>query len=319
MRIAITGATGVIGASLAASLQARGHDLILTDANQDRSLLDLFGVDQPVFECDVANAEQVNEFFATHPADVCIHLAAIVSFPVIEADLVAALNVNTGGTLNILAAASTSVCGRVVLASSKAIYGYASGTHADPSFTPFNEADPFDPCDPYASMKTVAEVAGRLYSANSGLEFTALRFGTIVGPGKTKRHGNSSLYTRLVEQAVDTAVVEIPDTLDQTDDLVYVRDCAAALSFAAEAKALPHPAYNISSGRRTSIQQFIDAIRTRLPHIKVVDPDHGGIALPTRNYRCVLDISLAIRDLGYTPQFGIEEMVDDMILLLSRP
>jgi UDP-glucose 4-epimerase len=318
MRVLITGAAGVIGASLAEVLRTSGHDLVLADASTDRSQLDLFDIDSPIIECDVSDSDRVDALFAEHQPDVCVHLAAIVSFPAIASKLRDALDVNAGGTLNVLKASSATGSRRVVLASSKAVYGYAYGAHAEPFFAPYVEEDPYIPGDPYSAMKMIAEVAGQLYVRQHGLEFTALRFGTIVGPGKTKRHGNSSIYTSLIEQALHSATVEIPDDPGKYDDVVYVQDCANALALATQSIRLPNVAYNISSGKLTSIQEFIDRITVRIPGVRFSKGRQQLLSSPTRNYRCLLDISRARSDLKYEPQFDVDAIVEDMIRVISR-
>ena len=54
-------------------------------------------------------------------------------------------------------------------------------------------------------MKVGCEELGRYYRETYGIEFIALRFVSIYGPGKEARHGPLSFYGQLIEKAREGA------------------------------------------------------------------------------------------------------------------
>ena len=66
------------------------------------------------------------------------------------------------------------------------------------------------PADLYGSMKVGCEELGRYYRETYGIEFIALRFVSIYGPGKEARHGPLSFYGQLIEKAREGGEVGDP-------------------------------------------------------------------------------------------------------------
>ena len=67
------------------------------------------------------------------------------------------------------------------------------------------------------------------YARMRGLQFVALRFAQIYGPGKLQRHGPYGLFSQLVESPLAGRPVKIPRGGDQRDDVIYVDDIAEAI------------------------------------------------------------------------------------------
>ncbi len=83
--------------------------------------------------------------------------------------------------------------------------------------------------------KVCCEELGRYYRETYGIEFIALRFVSIYGPGKEARHGPLSFYGQLIERARSGEKWEIPQGGDQLNDAVYVGDVGRAVYLALKA------------------------------------------------------------------------------------
>jgi UDP-glucose 4-epimerase len=145
------------------------------------------------------------------------------------------------------------------------------------------------------------------------MEFSALRFAGIYGPGKQARHGKMSLRSRLVEDPATGKPVRVPQGGDQLDDMVYVDDVAEALVQAALADRLGFGAYNIASGKGQTIRQFADAVRAVVPGADIeVGPGLNPLGFDV-HYYAIFDISRAREDFGFEPKFDLISGVRDYV------
>ena len=127
-------------------------------------------------EVDLRDSVQLAEQL-TGPYDAIVHLAAKAGVrPSIE-DPLSYQDVNVRGTQNLLELARRLGIPRFVFASSSSVYG------VNPR-VPWSEDDfVLQPISPYASTKVSGELLGHVYSHLYGIQFIALRFFTVYGPG----------------------------------------------------------------------------------------------------------------------------------------
>ena len=149
-----------------------------------------------------------------------------------------------------------------------AAYGHIDGANAHPTYEPITEDHPQRPFLVYDVCKVASEGMGRNYARMRGLQFVALRFAQIYGPGKLQRHGPYGLFSRLVESPLAGRPVKIPRGGDQRDDVIYVDDIAEAIVLAVLHPRPAYDAYNISRGVGTTLHDFADAVRKVVPKPK---------------------------------------------------
>lgn len=305
----MTGASGVIGSPTIRRLLADGIRVIGVDNRADLSLFT--EPERRNFEfrtVDLTDSAAVDTLLVDIQPQIVIHLAAVVSFEVLQSDPGRAFDVNAGAAVYLMRRCYELDVQRFVYASSKAVYGHISGIHAAPTFRPVPESHPLAPVNIYDGCKAVSETIGRAY-AGLGLDYTALRFGSIYGPGKKARHGYSSLFSRLVEDSLAGLPIRESQGADQIDDLVYVEDCASALVEAAKSPSLPSTEYNVGSGSQTSVSDFVDAVRDVVPQTDIAVGPGGNYAHETVSYRCVLDTTRIRAELGFQPTFSLRDGV----------
>lgn len=155
MRIAITGASGVLGRGLAARLLNQGHDVVGIARHRPES----WSSAAEFVAADIRDAEAVKHAIAG--ADVVAHCAWAKNSE----------RVNIGGTRNALQAMAETGAGRIVFASSAHVYGGGD--------TPKAESDSLSPLLEDGRHK--ARVEQMLES--SGLGWVAVRSAPILGRG----------------------------------------------------------------------------------------------------------------------------------------
>ena len=155
MRIAVTGASGVLGRGLAARLLSQGHDVIGLARHRPAS----WSSAADFVAADIRDAGAVKHALAG--ADVVAHCAwAKNSEPV-----------NVGGTLNVLAAMAESGSRRIVFPSSAHVYGGGDAPHT--------ESDAMSP----ASADGMHQARVEELLAGADVESVAIRSALIVGRG----------------------------------------------------------------------------------------------------------------------------------------
>jgi UDP-glucose 4-epimerase len=317
MNVLITGGLGVNGAVTARLMVKDGLRPVLMDNRMDLTLTgDIKDhVDIVIGDiCDRATLEKaVDDFKITHIA----HLAALMPEPA-EADPRLGVKVGVDGTINVLEVARAKNIKRIVFTSSKAAYGEITGEYAPPTCKPVREDHPRLPADLYGSIKVCCEELGRYYRETYGIEFIALRFVSIYGPGKEARHGPLSFYGQLIEKARRGENWVIPQGGDQLNDAVYVGDVGRSIYLAITAPTPGEWTFNIGTGKAWTPRDFLNAAAKLFPNHRI-DLGSGPSKLGrSKQSYCVFDISAAEKHLGYQPAFDVAAGVRDYVTTLER-
>lgn len=313
MNILITGGLGVNGAWVTRGLVERGHEVVVFDNRPDYSLVEDIKNEFKTVRGDVNDLAGLVRAFQEHRIQRVIHMAALMPQSV-QGDPLNGFRVNAFGTVQILEAARIAGVERVVFTSSRAAYGeIPPGEFGHPGYRPVDEEHPVNPYLVYDVCKVASEGMGRNYQNNYGLQFVALRFAAIFGPGKMARHGNVSIYSRLIEDPLAGKLVRIPKGGDQRDDFIYVKDVAEAIVLATLHDGPKYQVYNIASGQGRTLGDFADAVREVIPEADIeIGPGLDFFEMGV-NYYAVFDTARAREDLGFEPRFSLEESVRDYV------
>jgi UDP-glucose 4-epimerase len=222
--------------------------------------------------------------------------------------------VNLGGTLNVLEAARFAGVDRVVAASTHNIYPRAYGIYGPPEWRPISEDHPPDPRRPYAVMKLACEYMGRIYAERLGVDFAAVRFASYYGAERAIRRGHKfpDLLNRMILDAVEGVPTVIERGGEQVFDPVYIKDCAHGIVCAALADGPgAGRVYNIGGGQPTAIRAAAQTVCRVLPSARIEVGPGETFSPDGQAHHPPLDISRARREIGYAPQFTLEEGIAD--------
>jgi UDP-glucose 4-epimerase len=316
MKVLITGGMGVNGAVTARFMVKQGLRPVLLDNRMDLSLMrdirDLVDCVQADV-CDQPALEKiVDEYEITHVA----HLAALMP-EAAEANPRLGIKIGVDGTVNVLEVARAKNIERVVFTSSKAVYGEILGEYAPPSCKPVCEDHPKRPADLYGTIKVCCEEVGRYYRETYGIEFMALRYVSIYGPGKEARHGPLSFYGQLIEKARSGEKWIVPEGGDQLNDAVYVGDVARSIYFALKAPTPGAWVFNIGTGKAWTPRDFLAAAAKIFPNHQIELGSGASKLGRSKQSYCVFDVSAAKKHLGYEPAFDLDPGVRDYVATLD--
>jgi UDP-glucuronate 4-epimerase len=226
MTLLVTGAAGFIGARVAGLALANGHRVVgidnLSDAYDVRlkewRLARLQG--QAGFEfrrLDITDRVAVDSLVTDGgPFDAVVHLAACAGVRQSVEDPWRYVDVNAGGTLNLLEACRRHGVAKFVLSSTSSLYGRSNSL-------PYSEdADTDQPLSPYAASKKAAEALAHTYHHLHGVDVTVLRYFTVYGPA-----GRPDMSPfRFVQWIAEGRPVTVFGDGRQSRDFTYVDDIA---------------------------------------------------------------------------------------------
>lgn len=299
MRVLVTGGAGFIGSNLVHALIAGGHDVAVVDDLSTGSVGNLHPA--ALFRrLDVLDPGLAEAMSAFSPETV-VHLAAQTDVQRSIADPERDRAVNVDGTVAVAKAAAAAGARRVLSASSAAVYG-------DPESVPLGEGAAKRPVNPYGASKLAAESALAEALQGTGVDFASMRFANVYGPRQDWR-GEGGVVAILGSRfASGSQPVIFGDGL-QTRDFIYVGDVVAFILEAIESAAslageMPDgPAYNVSTGVATSVEQVASYLRALSGVLVAIDHQaarEGDIA------HSVLDPSKAAAVIGWRARQPIE-------------
>ena len=304
MRALVTGGAGFIGSNLVDALVERGDDVTVLDnfaTGRRENLEQALAAGAELVELDLRDAEGVGRTVERARPEVIFHLGAQVDVRKSVADPAWDSEVNVGGTVNVLGAASAHGVRRVVFASTGgAIYGEAQTI-------PASEDHPVAPEAPYGLSKFCAENYCALFTRLHGLSTVALRFGNVYGPRQDPL-GEAGVVAIFCGRVLDGGrPVVFGDGL-QTRDYVHVHDIVSANLLAADSDA--GGAFNIGRGEEISVIDIVEALAAHAPNGFTPDfqPERPGEVR-----HIALDASRAQEQLGWSSRVGIEEGLEQTL------
>lgn len=300
MRVAVTGAAGFIGSTLAERLVAVGHDVLGIDcftpyydvAAKRRNLADLEECQTfTLLEADLRTC-QLEPILEDR--EVLFHQAGQPGVRLSwSRDFSAYVEHNILVTQRLLEAARTAGLGKFVYASSSSVYGNAESY-------PTHESTMPQPFSPYGVTKLAAEHLCSLYGQNWELPTISLRYFSVYGP----RQRPDMAIHRIIEAALHHRPFPLYGTGEQIRDFTYVDDIVTANIAAASSDLRPGTVLNISGGSSASMKDVLAAVESSIGVPVQVDylASQPGDVLQTGGSN-----DLALSALGWHPEVTLAD------------
>ena len=302
MRVLVTGGAGFIGSHLADALVKAGHSVVVVD-NLSTGKRENIPSHAEFLELDLVRSDFLDSLPSGDFDAVC-HLAAQSSGPASAEMPYYDLQVNAASTLLLSRWCLQRAVSRFLYASSMAIYGNAESV-------PVKEDAPCIPRSYYGISKLASEHLLRLAAAE-GLRVTNLRMFSVYGPGQNLgnlKQGMASIYLAYLLRGVE---VPVTGSFERFRDLVYIDDVVDAWLRALVLPVTPAEAYNIGSGRPTTVRELLTAL------LKAMDlpSDYPIRELPgsiSDQFGLYANISAAHRDLQWQPTVLLSDGLKRMV------
>jgi len=250
MRILVTGGAGFIASNVADAYIKEGHRVVIVDNLYMGSMKNV-NKKAIFYKMDVRDVK-IRDIVKKEKIEVINHHAAQISVPDSVKKPVEDMEINIGGTLNMLEAAREGGVKKFIFISSGGtVYGSKIKL-------PAVETYPLTAESPYGISKVTGEHYVRFYQAQYGIKYTILRYSNVYGPRQIP-HGEAGVVAIFIEKIMKGVQPVIFGGGKCVRDYVYVGDVAAA-NLAALKKG-DNEAFNIGTGIKTDVNGLFKEIR----------------------------------------------------------
>lgn len=287
-KIAITGATSMLGVALTQEALAQGIKVVAIARKDSKSLYKL----SPSCDIEYASLDSYKDFSPkTHDCDAFFHLAWGSTFAYDRDQLYSQIN-NIRYTLDAIALAKKMGAKAFVGAGSQAEYGIATA--------PLNLKTPIDPQSGYGMAKFCAGKMANLMCKQLGIKCNWLRIVSTYGISQK----SSAIIPTLIE-AFEKNTCPPLTKCEQIWDFMYDKDCARAMLAVAQ-KGIEGKTYIIGSGVAKPLHDFVKITRDIInPNVKL---EFGTKEYyPHQPMYLVADTKDLQNDLQFTAKTSFEE------------
>lgn len=250
-RVLALGGAGFIGSHVVEQLLAEPvAEVVILDnfVRGSRRNLETAAADPRVrvVEGSVMDRDLLRELM--HGADHAFHFAALWLFECVEHPR-DAVDVNIGGTFNVIEAAQEAGVEKVVYSSSASVYG-------DAVALPMTEDHPFNNRTLYGATKIAGEQMFRAFNEQHGLDYVGLRYMNVYGPRMDDRGTYVSVIVKVLDRIGRGERPAIFGDGSQAYDFVHVDDVARANVLALKSDSTDS-FYNVGTGAQTTIEELV--------------------------------------------------------------
>lgn len=323
-KILVTGGAGYIGSHTCVELLNAGHEVVVLDNLCNSSSESLSRVEKltqkslTFIEGDIRDSQLLDQIFQQNSIDAVIHFAGLKAVGESQQIPLAYFDNNIAGSISLVQAMQRAQVFKLVFSSSATVYG-----ENNPS--PLNEEMPTGmPTNNYGYTKLIVEqLLEKLSVADERWSIALLRYFNPVGAHKSGQIGEDpqGIPNNLMPFVTQVAVGRREklsifghdyDTVDGTGvrDYIHVVDLANAHLCALNNRLTAQGcrAWNIGTGNGISVLQVkntFEQVNGVAVPFEFVPRREGDVAT------CFADNARALQELGWTPQYGLEDMLAD--------
>lgn len=351
MKVLVTGGAGFIGSWLVETLIERGHEVVVVDnlspqIHGDLPQLDMHWLKAEGVEfirADVRNRNVMDS--ALSRVEAVVHLAAETGTGQSMYQIAHYYDVNHQATAALFEAVGTRHrhIRRVILASSRSIYGEGAYRLGDQLFVPasrdamrLNNGD-FEPCGPcgevlelvatpedvtprpasvYAATKLANETLGRIFADAYGTTVVALRFQNVYGERQSLRNpytGILSIFSNRMRQGLP---INLFEDGRESRDFVHVSDVVRAICLSLDCPLAGFEVFNIGSGQPTTVEEVARLLRHLLASESTLQVTGDFRVGDIRH--CFADLTRARTLLGFEPMVNITMGLERFVQWVSE-
>lgn len=322
--ILVTGGAGYIGSHTCIELLNAGHEVVVLDNLSNSSEESLNRVQEltekslTFIQGDIRDGHTLDQLFQQHAIDAVIHFAGLKAVGESQQIPLTYFDNNIAGSVNLVNAMQRANIFHLVFSSSATVYDEAN-------ISPLNEDMPTGmPTNNYGYTKLIVEqLLQKLSLADERWSIALLRYFNPVGAHKSGRIGEDpqGIPNNLMPYITQVAVGRREklsifgndyDTVDGTGvrDYIHVVDLANAHLCALNnrLKQQGSRAWNIGTGQGSSVLQ----VKNTFEQVSGVPVAFECVARRAGDVATSFaDNTRAVTELGWTPQYSLEDMLAD--------
>lgn len=323
-KILVTGGAGYIGSHTCVELLNAGHEVVVLDNLCNSSAESLNRVEKltqkslTFVEGDIRNSQLLDQVFQQNSIDAVIHFAGLKAVGESQQIPLDYFDNNIAGTISLVKAMQRAQVFKLVFSSSATVYG-----ENNPS--PYQEDMPLNmPNNNYGYTKLVVEqMLEKAAIADERWSIALLRYFNPVGAHKSGQIGEDPLgipnnlmpFVTQVAVGLREKLCIFGNDYDTADgtcerDFIHVVDLAKAHVLAIQNR-LNHQgcrAWNIGTGQPISVLTLKDTFE-KVNQIRIPFEFAARRAGDLASFYA--DNLRALKELGWTPEYGLEDMLAD--------
>ena len=303
MRSLITGAGGFIGSFLVEHLAQLGHEVfgVSRGKSSHPSLLEQRGL-LTAFALDIADTDSLKSILVDNRVELVFHLAGVRSSDS------GVYRTNVFGTHSLLEAVRLS--GRsiaTVVVGSCAAYGEAGNDR-----TAIDEDSLLKPVTAYGVSKAAADLMAYQVFVTTGLPVYRARLFNVIGPRQSDAFFCSTVARQLaeIERGTREPILKL-GSLSSHRDFLDVLDAVTGLASIA-LKGQPGDAYNLCSGRATSVKFVVEYMAQLVPADVRVESSSAPASRADVSYQVGSYAKVRART-GWEPTIDLEKSLRDIV------
>lgn len=306
-RILVTGSVGQIGSELTMELRGLyGNENVVAVGHKTQPSEEL-RESGPFHFIDIQDRKELEGIVKEHDIDTIYNMAAILSAAG-EKNPHLCWEVNINGFMNVLEVAREYELARVINPSSIAVFGSQTPRDNTPTDTILQ------PTTMYGVTKVAGELLGDYYFRRFGLDVRGVRLPGIISYKTLPGGGTTDYAVAIFYEAIQRKSYKCFVREDTVLPMMYMPDALKALIDLANApleKLKHHCNFNVGA-MSFSAGELAAGIKKRIPEFKVsYEPDFRQ-AIADSWPRSV-DDSVAREEWGWSPEYDLERMTEDMI------
>ena len=309
-KVLVTGALGQIGTDLVQALRERhGSDsVIASDIRDEAGHSSVEG--GPFVTLDVLDTDGISRICQKDGVGTIYHLAALLS-AVGERDPDLCRRINVGGTISVLEAAKE--CNlRVYSPSSIAVFGPDSPRHA-------TQDSPLNPTTVYGETKVTGEALAQEYLERFNVDTRGIRYPGLMSYKAPAGGGTTDYAVEIFHAALNEGHYQCFVRPDTRLPMLYMDDAINATLSLMDSNeddlGISRSGYNIPC-LSFSAGELVDAISERIEgftcdFVPDVRQEYAD------SWPDSIDGSLAEGEWGWTPEYDLNSLVDEMLKGIS--
>jgi nucleoside-diphosphate-sugar epimerase len=309
-KVLVTGALGQIGTDLVQALRERhGSDSVI--ASDIRDAAGHSSVEGgPFVILDVLDTDGISRICQKEGVGTIYHLAALLS-AVGERDPDLCRRINVGGTISVLEAAKE--CNlRVYSPSSIAVFGPDSPRHA-------TQDSPLNPTTVYGETKVTGEALAQEYLERFNVDTRGIRYPGLISYKAPAGGGTTDYAVEIFHAALNEGHYQCFVRPETRLPMLYMDDAINAtlslMNSSEDALGDSRSGYNIPC-LSFSAGELVDAISARVEgftcdFVPDVRQEYAD------SWPDSIDGSLAEEEWGWTPEYDLNSLVDEMLKGIS--